>query len=243
MNSRTIKALLKKDLALFMSNRFYMIVTAVGIVFYIGIYFLMPAGVDESFSFAMYMPEAVPAFGQLAGQDGMEIEYFSDEESLKQAVLDKDYQVAISLPADIVETWSTGGKPDITIYYASIAPEEVKDIVVTLVKELSFAQTGQSLNFNTTQEILGPDMLGDQISMRDRMRPLLAAFIILFEILTMASLISVEIDQGTARALLITPMGISDLFFAKGILGIGLAFTQAILFMLVVGGFSNQPLI
>jgi ABC-2 type transport system permease protein len=86
-------------------------------------------------------------------------------------------------------------------------------------------------------------MLGAQIALRDRMRPLLAVFILLVEILTLASLISVEIEQGTARALLVTPLRTSDLFIAKGVLGVGLAFGQAVLFMLLVGGFSHQPLI
>ena len=75
------------------------------------------------------------------------------------------------------------------------------------------------------------------------MRPLLAIFILLVEILTLASLISIEIEQGTVRALLVTPMRVSGLYIAKGILGVGLALIQAILFIWLVGGFSHQPLI
>jgi ABC-type multidrug transport system permease subunit len=75
------------------------------------------------------------------------------------------------------------------------------------------------------------------------MRPLLAVFILLVEIMTLASLISVEIEQGTARALMVTPMRVPDLFIAKGVLGVGLAFGQAIVFMALVGGFGHQPLI
>jgi ABC-type multidrug transport system permease subunit len=137
----------------------------------------------------------------------------------------------------------SGDKPDITVYYASTAPPEINAAVVALVKELSYAQTGQALNFNTTEEILGPDMLGNQIALRDRMRPLLAVFILLVEIMTLASLIAVEIEQGTARALLVTPLRISELFLAKGLLGVGLAFGQAVIFMALVGGFSREPFI
>jgi ABC-2 type transport system permease protein len=243
MNTRIIKALLKKDFALFMSNRFYMLMTVVGIVFYIGAYFVLPSNVNEQLSLAMYAPVVPPAFTQLTGQDGVDIKFVSDEEALKQAVLGGDYQVAISLPADIMDIWAAGGKPEIVVYYASTAPTEIRDAIVTLVKELAYAQTGQALNFVTTQEVIGPDMMGSQITLRDRMRPLLAVFILLVEIMSLASLISVEIDQGTARALFITPMRISDLFIAKGILGVGLALGQSILFMALVGGFSHQPLI
>ena len=243
MNTRVIKALLKKDFALFMSNRFYMLITIIGLIFYVGIYFVLPAQLDEKFSLAMYAPVVPPAFSQLTEHQSVDVKFYSTEESLKQAVLKGDYQIAIALPPDIMDTWAAGGKPQITVYYASTAPPEINAAIVALVKELSYAQTGQALNFETTEEVLGPDMLGNQIALRDRMRPLLAVFILLVEILTLASLIAVEIEQGTARALLVTPLRTSDLFIAKGMLGVGLAFGQSLLFMALVGGFSHQPLI
>lgn len=243
MNTRVIKALLKKDVSLFISNRFYFLMTIVGLVFYVGMYFILPSQVDEKLSLAMYAPVVPPAFTQLTSQEGTGIKFFQSEDLLKQAVLDGDYHAALALPPNIMDVWTAGGKPTIKVYYSSTAPPEVSAAIVTLVKELSYVQTGQALNFDTTEEVLGTDMLATQIALRDRMRPLLAIFILLVEIMTLASLISVEIEQGTVRALLVTPMRVSDLFLAKGILGVGLALGQAILFMALVGGFSQQPLI
>jgi ABC-2 type transport system permease protein len=243
MNTRVIKALLKKDFTLFKSNRFYLLITIVGIVFYIGVYFILPAQIDEKLSMAMYAPVIPPAFTQLTEHEGVDIKFFPDEESIKQTVLNGNYQVTVALPPSIMDTWAAGGKPDIKIYYASTAAPEISAAIAALVKELSYAQTGQSLNFDTTEEILGPDMLGNQIALRDRMRPLLAVFILIVEILTLSSLIATEIEQGTARALLVTPLRTSDLFVAKGLLGVGLALGQSILFMAIVGGFNHQPLI
>jgi ABC-2 type transport system permease protein len=243
MNGRAIRALLKKDLALFVSNRFYFLITIVGMAFYIAIYFLLPSTIDEELSLAVYAPVLPPAFEQLTGQPGADIDMFDSVESLKDAVQNGDYQAGIALPADIMDTWAAGGQPQITVYYQASSPPEVSQAIVTLVKELAYSQTGQALNFQTTEEMLGPDMLGAQIALRDRMRPLLAVFILLVEIMSLASLISVEIDQGTAQSLLVTPLRPRELFLAKGILGIGLALGQAILFMALVGGFDNQPLI
>jgi ABC-2 type transport system permease protein len=243
MNTRIIKALLKKDLALFTSNRFYLLITIVGLAFYIGMYFILPVRLDEKLSLAMYAPVVPPAFTQLTENEGAETEFFNDEESLKQSILEGNYQAAVALPPDIMDTWAAGGKPDIKVYYASTAPAEISAAIGALVKELSYAQTGQGLNFETTEEILGPDMVGSQIALRDRMRPLLAVFILIVEILTLSSLIATEIEQGTARALLVTPLRTSDLFIAKGLLGVGLALGQSILFMAIVGGFNHQPLI
>ena len=242
MNSRTIKALLKKDFALFIGNRFYLLITVLGLVFYIAMYMILPSRVDEKFELALHAPVVPPAFEQLAAQ-GAEATFFDTEDELRQSVLNGDFQVAISLPPDVLDIWNAGGKPAITVYYASTAPPEIAEAIVTLVKELSYIQTGQALAFDTTEEVLGPDLLGAQIALRDRMRPMLAILLLLMEVMTLASLVAVEIEQGTARALLVTPMRTSDLFAAKGILGVGLALVQAVLFMGLVGGFSHEPLL
>ncbi|MDV2989649.1 MAG: ABC transporter permease [Dehalogenimonas sp.] len=242
MNARTIKALLKKDLKLFLSSRFYFFITILSLVFYIAAYLIMPSDVDEQFSLGMHAPVLPPAFEMLAAE-GAEVTYFDSEADLKAAVLAGDFEVGIALPPDIMETWAGGGKPEVTVFYTSTAPPEIAEAIVTLIKELSYIQTGQVLAFDTTQEILGPDLLGAQISLRDRMRPMMVILILLTEIMTLASLIAIEIAQGTARALLVTPMRSGDLFAAKGILGVGLALVQAVLFMAIVGGFAHEPLV
>ena len=243
MNGRAVRALLKKDLALFMANRFYMLMTIVGLVVYVALYFILPSTVDETLKLAMYAPQMPSAFHQLTDQPGADIKLFDNVDSLKQAVQKGDYQAGIALPPDILDTWAAGGKPAVFVYYAAGSPPEVADAIVALVKELSYVQTGHALAFDTQQEVLGPDMLGQQVALRDRMRPLLAAFILLLEIMSLASLISVEIEQGTARALLITPMRPGELYAGKALIGLGTALAQVLLFTGVVGGFSHQPLI
>jgi ABC-2 type transport system permease protein len=243
MSARVIKALLKKDFKLFTSNRFYLLITIVGLVFYIGVYFIMPSQTEEKLSLGMYAPVLPPAFTQMTGQEGVDIHYYDNEDALKQAVLDGEYEVAVALPGDIMETWATGGKPEIKVYYASGSTPEISATIAELIKELSYAQTGQAMKYDTTEEVLGPDMLGNQIALRDRLTPLLAVFILITEILTLSSLIATEVEQGTARALLVSPLKMRDLFIAKGLLGVGLALGQSIIFMAVVGGFSHQPLI
>jgi len=112
-----------------------------------------------------------------------------------------------------------------------------------MVRELAYLQTGQTLAIDISSEVLGPDMLGEQIPIRDRMRILLVIMLVMFEMMGLASLISEEVEQGTIRALLITPMSARELFTAKLVMGASLAFIQGILFMAIVGGLNHQPLI
>ncbi len=60
MKAGVIGALLKKDLALFMANRFYMLITIIGMIFYIVIYFVLPGSIDETLHLGMYAPPYHP---------------------------------------------------------------------------------------------------------------------------------------------------------------------------------------
>jgi ABC-2 type transport system permease protein len=242
MNWGIIKALVYKDFFLFFRNRFIGIVTVLAVVFYILFYFWMPKTVDESLEIGLYTPVDLPAFRQVEAE-GLVLTAVDSEETLKESVTNGDYVAGIALPADALEAMAAGRMPGITLYVASDVPEEVKDSVTAIIKELAYRQAGQPLLVEINEEVLGTDMAGMQIPPRDRLRPMLAVFLIMFETFGLANLIAEELERGTARALLVTPMSPRDLFIGKGIFGVGLAFSEAVLFMGIVGGLNNQPLI
>jgi len=86
--------------------------------------------------------------------------------------------------------------------------------------------------------ILGSDRLGEQISMRARMRPLIAFFIMMMETFALASLISNEVLQRTVTALLVTPLRVRHFLLAKTIFGTILAMGQAVIVLALVGAFT-----
>jgi len=243
MNLGVIKALVAKDFSLFFRNRFYAYITVIGIVFYLIIYFVMPSSVDENLEIGLYAPVMPPVFELIQEEEGLDIVLFESEESLKEAVTDGVYQAGIALPADIMEKFASGEKPRIMLYFSTDTLDEVEDAVETMVRELAYLQTSQALAIDISAEVLGRDMLGEQIPIRDRMRILLVIMLIMFEMMGLASLISEEVEQGTIRALLVTPMSARELFTAKLIMGVSLTFTQGVLFMAIVGGLNNQLLI
>lgn len=242
MNFRIIKALVAKDTSLFFRNRFFALLTALGIITYIIIYFIMPSSVNEKLEIGLYATVVPPVLEQVS-EEGLEIERVESDEALIEAVTEGEYAAGVVLPADIMEKFTSGQKPRLTLYFPADAPAEVKDAVEVMVRELAYLQTGQPLAIETSAEILGPDMLGEQIPPRDRMRPLFAVLLVMFETMGLASLISEEVERGTVRALLVTPMKAQDFFTAKGVMGVSLAFGQAMFFMAIVGGLSSQPLI
>ena len=243
MNRRIIGTLVSKDLSLYFRKKGILALTIMGLVFYLVIYFVMPARAGEDLKIGVYAPE-VPAIIQMAEfQEGVDITIVESEAALQAGVTDGEYIIGISLPADMIEQLNAGMKPGVNLYFTPDAPEEIREAMESFVKELAYMQTGQVFNVDISTEILGEDMLGAPVPPRDRLRPLLAVFIIFMEILGLSHLISEEVERRTAQALLVTPVSVTGLFLSKSVTGIGLAFVQAVLFIAIVGGMNAQPLI
>jgi ABC-2 type transport system permease protein len=244
MNWRSIRALVHKDLTLFFRNRFIAVITVLALVMFVVIYFVMPSTVDETLEIGLYASVVPPALELMQqAEEGLEIVEAQSEEALKEGVTGGEYIAGLVFPADIMEKFELNQPPDIKVYFASATPDEIRGVVDSLVTEMAYLQTGQTLNIDLRAEILGPDMAGAQIPQRDRMRSLFAVFILMTETFGLAALISEEFEHRTAWALLVTPMSVRDLFTAKGILGTLLAFSEAVLLLAVVGGMTAHPLI
>jgi len=242
MNWQIVSALIVKDFKLYFRNRFFALITVLALVAYIAIYFVMPRTVDETLGIAVYAPVLPPILEQ-AGSQGLELEFVESEEQLKEAVVSGEYLAGVVVPPDLMDKLMSGEKGQLDVYFSADTPEELRDSIKVLLEELTYLQTGQMLNVRVSPEILGRDMVGIQIPVRDRLLPMLAVIILMMEMLGLASLISSEVVSRTVQALLITPMTVRGLFAAKLIMGVSLAFAQALLFMAVTGGLSQQPLI
>lgn len=242
MNWRTIRTLVAKDIFLFFQNRFFAFITVLALVFYALIFFLMPSQVDETVEMALYAPAPPEAFNAQLEQEGLLIHRVSSEEELRQTVTDGTYPFGVALPADL-----SGGpgaeKTSIRLYFTSELPGELQDAYTMLVEEMVLSAVGHPLNIEAQGEILGPDLAGAQIPPRARMLPLFAVFVLVMETMGLASLITAEVEQGTIRALLVTPIRVEGLFLAKGVTGVLLAFVQVTLLLAVTGGLNHHPLL
>ena len=242
MNPRLIGSLVHKDMSIFFRNRFFALITVVGVVAYVVIYFVMPKSVDDTLELGLYTPVSLPAFQQLPVA-GLEFQSVDSEEQVKQGVIEGRFMAGVVLPADILDSLPAGQKPRIKVFFAADTLPEIRETIEVIIRELSYQQTGQTLAIELSGEILGPDLAGTPLPPRDRLRPLLAIMLIMVETMGLATLISEEIERRTIHALLVTPATVADVFTAKGITGISLAFGQAALFMAIVGGLNRQPLV
>jgi ABC-2 type transport system permease protein len=243
MNTRLITTLVRKDFVLFFKNRYFAVVTVLGIVVYAVIYFVMPAQADETLEIGIVAPDVLGAFVSQLEEGGLILLEFESESALRAAVAEGAPAVGIRFPEDLVSSLRSGSRPTANVYFSADLPTEFRELYPILVEEWISAMAGQPLSIEVNAEVLGVDTAGEQIAPRDRMLPLFAVFILVLESFGLANLIASEITAGTIRALLITPLRVEGLFLGKGITGVGLAFSESTVLMAITGGLNEEPLI
>jgi ABC-2 type transport system permease protein len=151
--------------------------------------------------------------------------------------------VGIAFPARFIADVAAG-KNDVTVtvYSDASVPEEIRGAMRSFVREAGYQLAGRDLPVTMPAEkliVVGTDRSGAQISLRDKLIPMMAFLILLMETFSMSSLISVEVLQRTATAVLITPARISDFLAAKTIFGTSSALIQGVVVLVLVGAFTK----
>jgi hypothetical protein len=243
MRWHTLSPLVAKDLALFFRNRFFAFITILGLAAYVGLYLAMPQTVDEIIEVGLHARSDAEPVTEILNAQGLSFLSMDSEQELRQAVLDGVVMGGILLPEGMLADLAQGARPTVAVLVPSDTPAEMREVMVVLVEALALGLSGSPLNLVVHEETLGPDMGGSQIPPRDRMLPLLAVVVLMMETLGLASLIAEEIQTGTLRALMITPLGVGELFAAKGFTSVTMTFAQVSLLMLIIGGLQHQPLL
>lgn len=242
-----ILTLVKKDLALFVRNRFFLMITMLTLMAYILVYYLMPADAEQRFKIGIYPADISSTIEQELAARDMDITYFDDESALRAAVEASTYRVGIMLPRSVADTMTSGADTTVTAYYPPGIPADLNqafnDLLTMVFNQISYAAEDNPINIVRHEETLGYDLAGKSLAPRDRMLPMFAVLLFMMETLALANLIAEEIEKGTIRALLMSPLSLNTLFASKAITGIGLGLVQAVVLMLLTGKLGIHPLL
>jgi ABC-2 type transport system permease protein len=242
-----IFAIVRKDLAQIFRNRFVAVISLMVIVIFAVIYYLLPSRVDEVFKIGFYLKvgegtagdsgldvgkEEITARLSEAGKEeaegGLELVWADSLEDLEGMVENEEVSAGVSLDV-------SGQEPNLALYVSSKTPEEITEAGEAITAEIGYALIGYELPADFKATIIGPDMAGRQIPMRDRMRVMLLAFVFLLELYSLGNLLMEEIQRKTAVALLVTPVTLQDFISAKAITGILNTFSLGLLLALLLG--------
>ena len=247
MSVDVIRALISKELLLFSRNRLFAFVAVLGLVTYSLVYFLMPSAIDGEMRVGLYAPGLSDQVMESLRSEGIPIASVHDSESgLSTAVLSGQVGAGLIVPPAFSEQLATGVRPTVSVVLRRDTEKGNVDAFMSLIRSslerlpVPHLQDS-STKFRLAEEVLGSDTLGDPIALRDRMLPLFVVLILLTETMALSSLIAEETENRTIGALLVTPVTVPDLFAAKGISGVSMAFVQAMLLMLITGGLESNP--
>jgi len=243
---RIVWAIIRKDIAEMTRNKFFVYITILGLIAYVALFWALPSTVNETLKLGVRGTGADALISQMAGEEGLELTSFDSVDALEAAVESGAITAGIDFPDDFLDSITAGTTTTVSVYVPADTSAEVRTAVSGMVKELAFVVAGSSLPVTPPAEdeiVLGQDRAGDQIPFKDKLRPLLAIFLLMMEMMSLASLIAEEIRSKTVTAVLVTPTRTSDFLAAKTILGTGLAFAEVALLMAAIRAFSTEPLV
>lgn len=245
MRARIVSTIVRKDLTAFSRDRFFVLMTVLGIITYAVVFWLLPSGVDETLSIGVHHTESEGTFASVASDPGFDLEQFNSRDDLAEAVARGEPVVGIAFPSGFASDLESGREVSVEVIIPSDLPRQFRFLAERLVDGVAVALAGDLTPSQPVIEttVLGRDRAGDQVSLREQMRPLLAFFILMVETFALASLVATEVQGRTVVAVLTTPATIVDFLVAKGLLGTMLAFGEAALLLAIIGGLAvNAPL-
>jgi ABC-2 type transport system permease protein len=190
--------------------------------------------------------------------EGFVVRRFKDEAELAAAVSEgrrsqneRSVSIGLAFPENFVNAVLMGERTVVTVYVDAAVPGAISNAMSSAIREAVYGMravaTGSSpdeaLPVTMPEErriILGEDRSGNQVPLREKMRPLLAVMVLMIEALALAGLIALEIEHRTVTALLVTPARTSDVLLAKGITGTVLGFCQGLLFLAVTRSLNEE---
>lgn len=243
MNTAVVSTIVRKDLGEFRADRFFMMITALSVVFYPLIFWLLPSSVDETLRVGIVQTGLDPVVEALDESEGIVLVEFASEQQLEDALLDGDADLAAGLVVDdeAVAAAAAGEAAEVGLLVTAAVPPEIETALESLASEMVLLVIGEPPPTDVLADpvVLGVDRVGEQVSLREQLRPLMAFFVLMTETFALATLVAGEVQSRTVTAVLVTPATRADFLAAKGVVGTSVAFTEAALVMLLIGGFAT----
>lgn len=248
MSTSAVGTIIRKDFTEFTRNRFFVFITLIVLIAWVAVFWFLPSSVDETVRIGIVQTDLGGVLPTVDGAEvaGLALTSFPTEEELRSAVASgEDGIVAgIAFPPNFLSSLAGSTTPTVNLFVPAGLPAEQLAMVEGLIGEAAFGLAGVAPPVDPITEavVLGTDRVGAQTSLQQQMRPLLLIMVLMVETFALSALIAVEIQERTVVAVLATPVRVIDFLAAKGIFGIGLAFTEVALLGLLIGAFAvNAP--
>jgi ABC-2 type transport system permease protein len=244
VNFGVIGAIVRKDLVAFSRDRFYVFITFLGLIAFVAMFWLLPSSVDETVRLGVSQTGLEDIFGPITSveTEALAVVQFDSPEALRSAVEEGTDGIVAGMAFSEDFAAAAGRSRSVDLLVPADLPSEYLNLMEGIASQVAYFVTGTRppVDLVTNTVVLGVDRVGDQVSLQEQMRPLLAFFILMMETFALASLVSVEVQLRTVTAVLVTPARARDFITAKGVLGTLLALVEVLLLMVLIRGFVGD---
>ncbi len=129
MNTSAVAAIVAKDVRAFSRDRFYLFMTILGLLFYVGIFWFLPDTVDETIEMGVSYEGLDAAFQSLTdGEEGLALTNFESVESLEAAIRSGDGPaVGLAFPPNFATDVANGIETEVTLFVTSVVPPRYEE--------------------------------------------------------------------------------------------------------------------
>lgn len=265
-----IGSIVRKDMVEYSRDKLWVFLSALVIAVMVGLFWILPDQVTESISLGISTngDNSIPL--GFEGSKELALVRFATSADLRSVVAGDANAWRTGDTVTVVSVGSEGpgeaekvpvvigiGFPNgflndvrseipvrVEVFTTTDIPESTTLAIETMVERLTYQITGIELPVTVTSDsfkVLGEDRVGNQVSIRQNLRPMFVFMALLMEMFAMSALISREIQEKTATALLVTPARIGDLLAAKILSGAVSGFGQAAILLIALGAIGANP--
>lgn len=174
----------------------------------------------------------------LVDSDGLEVTVLDDESTMRAAVEAHDYDAGLLLPADVDDALASGQAVTLQFFVSGESLASTRLILgVTALEEIR-GVAGQSPPAEVVVTTVGDEQW---VPVEDRLLPMIVMYAVVIAALFLpASSLVDERERRTLDAVLITPVGISEVLLAKATLGVLLGTLMGAVTLAINGAFVGQ---
>ena len=173
--------------------------------------------------------------------DSIESREYESVNDMKQAVEDGKVDMGILVPSGFDDYITEGEPTEIKAYIWGESLAKSRTIIGVTIADMIRELAGQEAPVEINTTTLGEDV---GIPWSDRLLPLIVLVaIFLGGLMLPATSLATEKEKRTLPALAVTPVSLSDIFLAKGLLGFILSVFMGILILILNQAFGSEPLL
>jgi hypothetical protein len=145
MTRGVVSTIVRKDLTEFRADRFFLVITALSVVFYPLIFWVLPSTVDETLRVGVVQTGLDPVLDALTESDGIEaVEYASEDELADALTGSQDELVAgLVFPADFLAAAATQEPVQVGLLVTADVPPEVETALDAVASEIVLSVLGE----------------------------------------------------------------------------------------------------